>query len=256
MEGTWKHREGTGRGKRWDASVLDALRHGEIVAWNLVPWGSNDTFGVAIAAPGRQDPVAAIYKPRQGEAPLWDFPDGTLYLREYAAYRTARALGWDFIPPTVVREGPYGIGVVQLFIEHDPEQHYFALREEEGYRDQFQRIALFDWLVNNADRKAGHCLLGSDGKVWAIDHGLTFHVVPKLRTVIWDFAGEPVPQRLLDDVSRLLRDADRTRRLVEDLRHYLDPSEIEAFFQRAHDALRRGHYPRLDPRRNVPWPLV
>jgi hypothetical protein len=196
----------------------------------------------------------AVYKPRRGEAPLWDFPDGSLYRRERAAFILAAELGWDFIPPTVVREGPYGIGSVQLFVDNDENANFFTLRD--AYADEMRRMAVFDVIANNADRKGGHCLLAPDGRIWGIDHGLTFHEMNKLRTVIWDFSEEPVPQPLLDDVAalsgRLSQDSTASRALAE----LLHPSEIAALRNRLRDLLRRPFYPRPEMRRSVPWPPI
>ena len=127
----------------------------------------------------------------RGEAPLWDFPDGTLHRREVAAFELARALGWPRVPPTVLRDGPYGPGSVQLFVSFDPAEHFFTLEVE--HADTFRRVAMFDLAANNADRKGGHCLLDADGEIWVIDHGVCFAVEPKLRTVIWTFVDEPLP---------------------------------------------------------------
>src|SRR5690606_34583588 len=151
----------------------------QFTSCELIPWGSNYTFAAALVDQqgGR---CLAVYKPRRGEAPLYDFPSGTLFLRERAAYLAARLLGWDFIPPTIIRTGPHGIGSVQLFVEAEENAHYFEFHRQRAA--ELQSMALFDLLVNNADRKAGHCLLGKDGRVWGIDHGLTFHHLPKLRT--------------------------------------------------------------------------
>jgi hypothetical protein len=142
---------------------------GAITAYELVPWGSNYTFLVALAGDDDQPRAIGIYKPQQGEAPLWDFPDGTLYRREYAAYLLSRQLGWAMIPETVIREGPYGIGTVQTYIEVADDTHYFTLRE--SHTADLQQIAVFDIITNNADRKAGHLFQGVDGKVYGIDHG-------------------------------------------------------------------------------------
>ncbi len=134
----------------------------------------------------------AVYKPLRGERPLWDFPDG-LYRREVAAYELSAALGWSLVPETVARDdGPYGAGSYQRFVDADFTEHYFTLLEQPDHHDLLRRIAVFDLVANNADRKSGHCLLGDDGNIWGIDHGLCFAVPPKLRTVMWDFAGEPI----------------------------------------------------------------
>jgi uncharacterized repeat protein (TIGR03843 family) len=162
---------------------------GDLELLGLLPGSTNYAF-LARATTGGEE-LLTVYKPRRGETPLWDFPRGTLCQREVAAYVLSRELGWPNIPATVLREGPEGIGSVQRFVAFDPEQHYFTL---EGTReDDFRRIALFDLVVNNADRKGGHCLLSPDGTIWVIDHGVCFHEEPKLRTVIWSFVGEPIP---------------------------------------------------------------
>ena len=166
----------------------------------LMRWGSNYTFLVNLARAGVR--LMAIYKPRRGERPLWDFPDGTLCNRETAAYLTANALGWDLVPPTLLRAGTRGIGSVQLFIDHDPEEHYYTFDNPE-LLPQLERMAIFDAIANNADRKGGHCLVDEDGRLWGIDHGLTFNASEKLRTVIWDFAGMPIPAALLADLRQL-----------------------------------------------------
>ena len=158
-------------------------RHGKIDVEGLVPWGSNYTFIVTIRHDGKQ--ANAVYKPSRGERPLWDFPDGTLAFREVAAYLVSEALGFPNVPPTILRDGPQGIGMVQLYIEMVDGQHFFTLRDQ--HRDEMKRIAVFDAIINNTDRKGGHVLLGEDGKLWCIDHGVTFHEEPKLRTVIWDY---------------------------------------------------------------------
>ncbi len=189
--------------------VPAALVSGELELLGLLPNSSNYTF-LARATAGDEQ-VLAVYKPRRGEMPLWDFPEGTLCQREVAAYVVARELGWPNVPPTVLREGPEGVGSTQLFIEFDASQHYFTL--EGTHADAFRKVALFDVVVNNADRKGGHCLLGSDGTIWVIDHGVCFSDDPKLRTVIWEYAGEPIPPGLLEDVRSF-----RERLPGEDLR--------------------------------------
>ena len=235
-----------------DRRVLSLLKKGEVVACQALWRGSNEVFLLTLAA-SEGAPVRAVYKPQAGEAPLWDFPLGTLYQREYLAYRMAEALGWSFVPPTVIREGPQGVGVVQLLVDHEPQHNYFSLRGPHG--EEFRRICLFDWLANNADRKAGHCLLGRDGRIWAIDHGLTFHAAPKLRTVIWEFAGEAIPPHLLGDVERLLGGLERRKRWAAEMERLLSTAEVEALRGRLRMALARGHFP-LRSEGGVPWPMV
>ncbi len=161
--------------------------------------------------PRRRRSTLAIYKPQRGERPLWDFPSGTLGRREVATYLVAEAVGWGLVPPTVLREGPYGSGSVQLFVEAQEEIHFFTIQDDARYADDLRRLAALDVICNNADRKAGHCLVDVDGRLWAIDNALTFHVDPKLRTVIWDFAGTPLPARIGSDLRAAARPAGRAR---------------------------------------------
>jgi uncharacterized repeat protein (TIGR03843 family) len=203
-------------------------------------------------ADGAAGPVQAVYKPYQGEQSLWDFPDG-LYRREVAAYALSEALGWGLVPPTVRRdEGPFGPGSLQLFIESDYEQHYFTLLEEGGREDELRLFCAFDVVANNADRKSGHVLLGSDGRLWGIDHGLCFHAQHKLRTVVWDFAGEAVPDDVVADLDRLVSAG--IPPAFEDL---LSPAEAEAVLDRAARLAATGEFPEpVGDRPPYPWPLV
>lgn len=229
--------------------ILRWLADSPITDCQLVPWGSNYTFAV-ILEPEDDAPLIGIYKPRRGEIPLWDFPTGTLYKREYAAYLFSCVLGWPFIPPTVIRDGPHGIGTVQLYIEPDQDTLHDR-RSHRCYSDELRRIALFDLVTNNADRKASHYFVGRyDRRVWGIDHGLTFNVDPKLRTVLWDFCGEDIGPDLLVPIRRALRH----RRLVERLlRPFLLPEELEQLWKRMAAVDQRPIFPRLNPRRNIPY---
>lgn len=230
-------------------SAEGILAGGEMEVLGLMPNASNYTF-LARVGEG-EDRVLAIYKPEAGETPLWDFPDGTLGSREVAAYEVARALGWPSVPPTVLRDGPHGPGSVQLFIDSDPEHHFFTLRDTR--LDDFRSVALFDAVVNNADRKGGHCLLGTDGRIWSIDHGVCFHVEPKLRTVIWDFAEETVSQDLLSDL-RMLAARLSASDLFARLSSLLAEMEVEALRERTDTLVASGRYPSPGSRRAVPWP--
>ena len=165
---------------------VDLLARGDIAVKGRLPWASNATFLVEVTR-GRAATLG-VYKPRRGERPLWDFPRG-LDRREVAAYRLSETLGFGLVPPTLAREGPYGPGSIQLFVDAEFEEHYFTLRERPEHRAALARLCAFDLVANNADRKSGHCLLGRDGRLYAIDNGLCFHVEPKLRTVVWDFVG-------------------------------------------------------------------
>jgi uncharacterized repeat protein (TIGR03843 family) len=195
--------------------------------------------------------LSAIYKPEAGERPLWDF-DAGLYRREVAAYLLSEWLGWGLVPPTVVREdAPAGVGSLQLFIEADPADHYFTLYESAPETlAALRAMAVFDLLANNADRKSGHVLRGADGRIQGIDHGLCFAADDKLRTVIWDFAGEPIGQELLDDLAPLGEEVPPT------LADLLDAEERDALRARARRVLEVGRFPFDRSGRRMPWPLV
>jgi uncharacterized repeat protein (TIGR03843 family) len=236
-----------------DPAVPPALARGDLTILGLMPNSSNYTF--LARAETSKESVLAIYKPRRGEVPLWDFPEGTLAQREVAAYVVARALGWPNVPPTILRDGPEGIGSAQLFVAFDPAQHYFTLQGT--YGEAFRDVALFDAVINNADRKGGHCLLAEDGSIFLIDHGVCFNEENKLRTVIWDHAGGSIDAARLDDLADLagvLNDpADPTR---SDLDALLQPDEMTALRRRVADLLASGTYPQPGLDRPYPWPPV
>lgn len=257
--------------EEFEVSLQEALlREGELELEGLIPWSSNYTFLASARAPRRIGPVEAgcrflaIYKPCRGERPLWDFEtagserSGSLSHREVAAYTLSRYLGWPSIPTVVFRDGPHGLGSVQTYVDADLEEHYFTMRAEADLATAFHQIVLFDYLVNNADRKGGHLLKGAHGRLWAIDHGLTFHVEYKLRTVIWDYAGQPIPQPLLSDVERLDRELRRrASSLLAKLQQFIAAAEIVALQRRVAQLLRWRAFPM--PRRhwrNVPYPLI
>jgi uncharacterized repeat protein (TIGR03843 family) len=209
---------------------------------------SNATLLVTCRLDGVE--VAAVYKPVRGERPLWDFPEG-LHLREVAAFELDRTLGWGLVPVTVLREvAPFGPGSVQRLVDCDDVSHYFTLRDEERWQAALRRIAAFDVVANNADRKSGHVLLAGDA-LWGIDHGLTFHEEPKLRTVIWDFAGDPLDEDTAQDLRRLVRDG-----VPEPLGALLSPREARALRDRAGRLVAAGRYPEPPDRHPYPWPLV
>ncbi len=220
----------------------------------LMRWGSNYTFLVNIVRAGIR--LMAIYKPRRGERPLWDFPDGTLCNRETAAYLTSKALGWSLVPPTFLRDGTRGIGSVQLFIDHNPDVHYYTF-DKLQFTTQLERMAIFDAIANNADRKGGHCLVDEDQRLWGIDHGLTFNASEKLRTVIWDFSGRAIPPEILDDLrlfcARLHDAEDAYTRSMSEL---LSPIEMRMLRFRVEDLLENGVFPLPGPGPNRPWPAV
>jgi hypothetical protein len=222
-------------------------------AHGMLRWSSNSAFLVSITDDDLD--MLTVYKPKRGERPLWDFPDGTLCCREVAAYQVSAALGWNIVPPTVLRNGLRGPGSVQYYIAHDPEVNYFTLGET--FHDQLRRFAAFDYLINNADRKGGHCLLDAEGHLWGIDHGIAFHGAPKLRTVIWDFAGQAIPAPLLLDIDRVHCALDEPS---DPLRHQLSSllaeNEIAALLARMRKMLQRREHPRPGPGPNYPWPPV
>ena len=221
----------------------------------LVSWGSNYIFLAQVC--GEERDLMAVYKPRKGERPLWDFAPGTLCLRERAAYVVSDALGWGLVPPTVLRDGPHGWGSVQLFIDHDPNQHYFTFQNNDKYIDSLQRIVLFDLVANNADRKGGHILVDDSDRLWSIDHGICFHSDYKLRSVIWDFAGMTVPEPLLNDLQQFLEKLEGSdQSLVQQLDELLNERERSALRRRVKKLLQRPHFPQPGPGRHYPWPPV
>jgi hypothetical protein len=235
-----------------DASVPPLLADGELEVLGLLPNASNSTFLARVHEGAEQ--LLAVYKPRRGETPLWDFPEGTLCQREVAAFVVARSLGWPNVPATLLRDGPFGVGSVQRFVAADPEEHYFTLAER--FPAAFRRIAAFDLVINNADRKAGHCLLGEDGRIHVVDHGVCFSDEPKLRTVIWDVIGEPIEQALRDDLIRFVGDV-RDGRLRDELPELLSDSERAALASRAEEVAGMERFPEPGPdRRPFPWPPI
>ena len=233
-------------------ALTEILLTGNIVDCKLIPEGSNYTFLVTLEK--ELATYRAIYKPSIGENPLWDFPDGSLYIREYCAYLVAQSLCWHFIPCTVVRDGPYGIGSLQQFIESDQLSNYFTLRER--FDSEMRQIALLDYITNNADRKASHFLMDDYDQIWSIDHGLTFHADPKLRTVVWDFIDEPIPKDLLDTIGEFYNDLKQDMPLNKELSQMLNEDEILALKLRTDILISSGHFPLYDiNRRNFPWPI-
>ena len=234
--------------------IAEVLIRGDLEVTGRMRYSSNATLLVEATLDDMKLP--AVYKPRRGERPLWDFPDGTLCNREVAAYELSTGLGWGIVPVTVLRpDGPFGAGAVQRFVDHDPEEHYFTLLE--GHEDRFRQFAALDILANNTDRKGGHCLRDRvSGSIVGIDHGLTFHPQWKLRTVIWDFAGEPLPAEIVDDLCRVVADLDDgpVGRALADL---LAPAELAAVGMRVADLVREGRFPEPVPGYHaVPWPLI
>jgi len=240
-------------------NLLDekGLSGGQIVLLGMLPGASNYTLlGQLIPQGGDPkdfpDAPLVVYKPRRGEAPLWDFPPGTLCQREVVAYLLAKATGWNFIPPTVLRDGPLGPGAVQAFIEHDPSITAFDLLP--GREQELRQIALFDIIANNADRKAGHVLMDDSGKIWGLDHGLCLNEEPKLRTVLWDFVGEPIPLVDLKSVAELCESIEGP--LGAELKLYLTDKEVRALQVRVKGVLSDPVFPPPSTARPYPWPPV
>lgn len=227
------------------------LACGELELLGRMRYSSNATFLGTAALDGAE--MLVIYKPRRGERPLWDFTAGTLCQREVAAFEISELLGWGVVPRTVLRDGPHGEGMVQEFVPHDPNDHYLTLRDE--HPDRFRAFAAFDVVVNNADRKAGHVLRSTvDATIVGIDHGLTFHDDHKLRTVIWDFIGDPLDDATLDELralSSVLLKPHRSR-----LAELLSPYELEALWIRVDSLTAEGTLP--EPRTDYPypWPMI
>jgi len=235
-------------------TVLSTLREGEITMQGEFVWGSNYTFLAEIRY--NDTTLAAVYKPSRGQRPLWDFAPATLAHREAAAYLVSQALGWDLVPPTIYRRrAPVGAGSLQLFVEHDPEYHYFNMTPDD--RQRLRPVALFDLLINNADRKGSHILRDLDGHLWLIDHGLCFHEEDKLRTVIWDFSGEPIPENLLADLRQFRQVLDLSLEETVGLKKHLSQTEILALAERTSALLDSGRFSNPpEERRAYPWPPV
>lgn len=234
-----------------EEEALPLLQSGEVIGGQRMARGSNYTFLVGIdAGPGKY--LRAIYKPRDGERPLYDFPRGSLYWREYAAFLLSRIQGWPNIPLTLIREGPHGLGSMQLYVEAEPEVTYFDLVDDR--ERELHELAVFDLIANNADRKAGHCLLGKDGLIWSIDHGLTFHPMFKLRTVMLEFWGKPIPEALVGGLETLLGRLESVDEGTEPLAELLAQGEIDALKRRVQALIEKPALPALDPYRHVPWP--
>lgn len=229
-------------------NITDALTHGDIDIVGRMPDSSNATFLVTIAHGDVN--MQAIYKPLRGERPLWDFAPG-LHRREVAAFLLSEALGLGLVPITILRDGPFGEGSVQFFVESDTREHYFSLFEERPeLHDRLREFAIFDFVANNTDRKSGHCLLGLDGTVWGIDHGVCFSADFKLRTVIWEFGGEPIPQYLLTAIAPM------ATTVPLHIAALLSDDEVHALQERVQWLLDHPEFPVDNSGRRYPWPIV
>ncbi len=289
------------------AQALDALLTGDISIVGRMPWSSNATFLVDVvnAGVGEMDgkdagaeetdfPIQAVYKPVRGERQLWDFPPG-LHKRERACFLLSEALGWNLVPPTIIRDGPLGEGSLQLFVLADFEHHYFTIRQIDSLGLQLRRLCAFDFVANSTDRKSGHVLLtaGSEPEseneaqsetqretseeneaqsetqresqsetseqnepqnetsIFAIDNGLSFHSDFKLRTVLWDYSGEPLPQCVMSDLAAFL-----ARPAYDELLEVLSSGEVDAALERAELLLESGVFPTDPSGQRWPWPIV
>ncbi len=242
------------------ARALEILRRGTVDIEGLLPHSSNYTFLVRVVHAGEQ--TYAVYKPMRGERPLWDFPHGTLYKREYAAYLVSEAGGFGLVPPTVVCDdthAPLGIGSLQLFIPHNPRVHLRLLARQRSHERTIHRLVAFDYLVNNADRKSGHCLQDANRRIWAIDHGICFHEEEKLRTVLWDLCGQPLAADVIHLLTALQQHIQQPQTeaesLLHALHHLLSHAEIAALHRRLDHLLTTRTYPAPDhDYPTVPWP--
>ncbi|MGP3980389.1 SCO1664 family protein [Streptomyces sp. KR80] len=259
--------------------AYELLARGELTVRGRIREASNAALYCAVRLDGQR--AACVYKPVAGERPLWDFPDGTLAQREVAAYELSRATGWDLVPPTVLRDGPYGEGMCQLWIEADADVELLALVEGDepgpGWKavgfaevgqgrtallvhtddERLRRLAVFDAVINNADRKGGHLLPTADGRLYAIDHGVTFNADDKLRTLLWGWAGEPLTEEVLGVLRRLSVDLSEGGPLAARLGKLITAAELEAVRTRVVALLRTGRHPEPSGRwPAIPWPPV
>src|SRR5712692_8282407 len=228
--------------------ILNLLSTGTMNVLGFIPWSSNRALLVGVRDGIRE--CVAIYKPNRLERPLWDFATGSLSKRECASYLVSTVLGWPNIPATVLRDGPQGEGAVQVFIDVFEEDNFFTLRDR--FPDEMKKMCAFDAIVNNTDRKGGHVLLGKDRKIWSIDHGVTFHEYPKLRTVIWDYVGEEISRNVRGDLYRLRNCIERDDDLNARMRNLLSRREMNAFAVRIDELLAAGVFP--EPPED--WPHV
>ncbi|MGW2564808.1 SCO1664 family protein [Streptomyces sp. NPDC001537] len=259
--------------------LADLLTQGELTVRGRIREASNAALYCTISHDGRE--AACIYKPVAGERPLWDFPDGNLARREVAAYEVSEATGWGLVPPTVLREGPYGEGMVQLWIEVSPEAELLALVDgeepEPGWKaiglaevgdgktallvhaddERLRRLAVLDAVINNADRKGGHLLPTADGRLYAIDHGVTFNTENKLRTLLWGWAGEPLAPEAVDVLKSLQEALAAQGALATRLTGLITEAELDATRARVAVLLETGTHP--EPSGEwpaIPWPPV
>ncbi|MFI1506452.1 SCO1664 family protein [Streptomyces sp. NPDC020597] len=262
-----------------DPATAALLAHGELTVRGRIREASNAALYCTVSHEGRE--AACVYKPVAGERPLWDFPDGTLAGREVAAYEVSEVTGWGLVPPTVLREGPYGEGMCQLWIETAPEAELLALVDAQepgpGWKavgfaevgegrtallvhaddERLRRLAVLDAVINNADRKGGHLLPTADGRLYGIDHGVAFNAENKLRTLLWGWAGEPLSGEALDVLKALKSALEPAGRLATALTALITPAELDATRARTEALLESGIHP--EPTGDwpaIPWPPV
>ena len=229
----------------------EEMARGEIEVIGYLPGASNYTYLARLLGKDGDDRLV-VYKPQSGEAPLWDFEEGSLCRREVAAFLVSEAGGFGFVPPTILRDGPYGLGAVQAFIDHDPTITAFEILGSGA--PELRTIAIFDLVTNNADRKAGHIFRDAGQRIWCVDHGICFHVEPKLRTVLWDFVGESFnkpEKKLLETLSATLDDD-----LGVSLAPLLSAQEVEILKRRVQAIAEHEAFPEPGPGRPYPWPPV
>tara|TARA_B100000029_G_scaffold502755_1_gene578549 strand:+ start:10818 stop:11537 length:720 start_codon:yes stop_codon:yes gene_type:complete len=235
----------------YDGSPSESiLEHGDFLDLKEIYDGTNRVFEVLVGSPNEN--IRAIYKPMSGEAPLYDFPSGTLYQREQASYLVSDVLSWHIVPLTTIRVGPYGIGSLQQYIDHDSDATYITLKADNIHR--FKQIAVFDIITNNADRKGNHFLIDQNRKIWGIDHGLTFNEQYKLRTVVWDFIGDSIPKSIIKDLAKLHELMNTSDQLSGHLAKLINNEEVEAFKERISAVAEFKNFPFPGSGRNVPWP--
>ena len=237
--------------------AIGFLENGELDLKGEFVWGSNYTFLIDVVSDG--ETIKAVYKPIKGEQPLWDFSPSSLAKREVAAYLVSEALNWHLVPPTIYRQNaPYGPGSLQLFIEHDPQYHYYNFTGEDKQR--LRPVVVFDILINNADRKGSHILFDNEKQTWLIDHGVCFHEEEKLRTVVWDFVGEDIPPNILADVENFVMDLESNNeipKMINLIKEYLSPGEINMLAKRGKKLIEAKSFPfPSENRRQFPWPLI
>jgi len=216
--------------------------------------GSNRVFLCEMVDESSEKKILSIYKPIKGERPLRDFFVGNLCSRELAAYEISKQLGWPNLPPLVNRDGPFGFGSFQMFIDHEPKYNYFNLFD--GFQKQLKEVIFFDHIILNTDRKAGSIILDENKQIWAIDQALTFNPYTRIRTVMFEFNKMKIDDFLLSQVEKLLRIFERKEELFKILIELLSQEEIESLIARIKKLLKDRRLPELDPYINVPYPLI